>query len=143
ESKVKKCPAVIKYYTNEVTKHESVSCTTISALQRVRQLSRDNRIKKRRAWLLLGWSAYPAIGGGSEITFQPFVPRLSVIEGFLALTSPERFGSLKWQYRGVSYLIFACREYNSAAISDCITLVNRLVYDSKRSRASAADSVLI
>ncbi|KAG8252341.1 hypothetical protein J6590_059907 [Homalodisca vitripennis] len=26
-------------------------------VQRVRQLSRDNRIKQRRAWLLLGWVA--------------------------------------------------------------------------------------
>ncbi|KAG8293436.1 hypothetical protein J6590_016395 [Homalodisca vitripennis] len=32
--------------------------------------------------------ACPAIGGGSEVTFKPLVPRLSVIEGFLALTSP-------------------------------------------------------
>ncbi|KAG8281067.1 hypothetical protein J6590_066726 [Homalodisca vitripennis] len=33
-------------------------------------------------------STCPAIGGGSEITFKPLVRRLSVIEGFLALTSP-------------------------------------------------------
>ncbi|KAG8323289.1 hypothetical protein J6590_006294 [Homalodisca vitripennis] len=51
------------------------------------------------AWLLLGWvtaerscpckqPVCPAIGGGSEVTFKPLVPRLSVREGFLALTSP-------------------------------------------------------
>ncbi|KAG8275729.1 hypothetical protein J6590_080722 [Homalodisca vitripennis] len=34
--------------------------------------------------------ACPAIGGGSEVTFKPLVPRLSVREGFLALTSPAR-----------------------------------------------------
>ncbi|KAG8286315.1 hypothetical protein J6590_062818 [Homalodisca vitripennis] len=33
--------------------------------------------------------ACPAIGGGSEVTFKPFVPRLSVREGFLALTSTD------------------------------------------------------
>ncbi|KAG8274366.1 Protein apcdd1 [Homalodisca vitripennis] len=49
----------------------------------------DNRIKQRRAWLLFGWvtaerscpcqqPACPAIGGGSEVTFMPLVPRLSV-----------------------------------------------------------------
>ncbi|KAG8251091.1 hypothetical protein J6590_087737 [Homalodisca vitripennis] len=32
--------------------------------------------------------ACPAISGGSEVTFKPLVPRLSVREGFLALTSP-------------------------------------------------------
>ncbi|KAG8241269.1 hypothetical protein J6590_090278 [Homalodisca vitripennis] len=31
--------------------------------------------------------ACPAIGGGSEVTFKPLVPKLSVREGFLALTS--------------------------------------------------------
>ncbi|KAG8306712.1 hypothetical protein J6590_041320 [Homalodisca vitripennis] len=66
----------------------------------VRRLSQDNQIKQRRAWLLLGQvtaerscpckrPACPAIGGGSEVTFKPLVPRLSVREGFLALTSPE------------------------------------------------------
>ncbi|KAG8335086.1 hypothetical protein J6590_077163 [Homalodisca vitripennis] len=30
----------------------------------------------------------PAVGGGSEITFKPLVPRLNVRVGFLALTSP-------------------------------------------------------
>ncbi|KAG8307593.1 hypothetical protein J6590_016035 [Homalodisca vitripennis] len=67
----------------------------------VRRLSQDNQIKQRRAWLLLGQvtaerscrckrpaRACPAIGGGSEVTFKPLVPRLSVREGFLALTSP-------------------------------------------------------
>ncbi|KAG8319659.1 hypothetical protein J6590_086779 [Homalodisca vitripennis] len=29
-----------------------------------------------------------AVGGGLEVTFKPLVPRLSVREGFLALTSP-------------------------------------------------------
>ncbi|KAG8300281.1 hypothetical protein J6590_079628 [Homalodisca vitripennis] len=66
----------------------------------VRRLSQDNQIKQRRAWLLLGQvtaerscpckrPACPAIGGGSEVTFKPLVPRLSVREGFLALTSPD------------------------------------------------------
>ncbi|KAG8296205.1 Transmembrane channel-like protein 5 [Homalodisca vitripennis] len=65
----------------------------------VRRLSQDNQIKQRRAWLLLGQvtaerscpckrPACPAIGGGSEVTFKPLVPRLSVREVFLALTSP-------------------------------------------------------
>ncbi|KAG8279936.1 hypothetical protein J6590_093764 [Homalodisca vitripennis] len=68
-------------------------------LQWIRRLSQDNQIKQRRAWPLLGQvtaerscpykrSACPAIGGGSEVTFKPLVPRLSVREGFLALTSP-------------------------------------------------------
>ncbi|KAG8315319.1 hypothetical protein J6590_073373 [Homalodisca vitripennis] len=59
-------------------------------------------IKQRRAWLLLGWVAAerscpcnqptcPAIGGGSEVTFKPLVPRLRVRESFLALTSTGRF----------------------------------------------------
>ncbi|KAG8330864.1 hypothetical protein J6590_053318 [Homalodisca vitripennis] len=65
------------------------------------RLSQDNQIKQRRAWLLLGQvtterscpckrPACPAIGGGSEVTFKPLVPRLSVREGFLALTSPGK-----------------------------------------------------
>ncbi|KAG8303132.1 hypothetical protein J6590_018596 [Homalodisca vitripennis] len=65
------------------------------------RLSPDNRIKQRRAWLLLGWltaerscpckqSACPAINGGSEVTLKPLVSRLSVREGFLALTSPGK-----------------------------------------------------
>ncbi|KAG8262659.1 39S ribosomal protein L37, mitochondrial [Homalodisca vitripennis] len=52
----------------------------------VRRLSQDNQIKQRRAWLLLGQvtaerscpckrPACPAIGGGSEVTFKPLVPR--------------------------------------------------------------------
>ncbi|KAG8329288.1 hypothetical protein J6590_089990 [Homalodisca vitripennis] len=60
-------------------------------------ISRTMRIF--RAWLLLGWvtaerscpckqPACLTIGGDSEVTFKPLVPRLSVIEGFLALTSP-------------------------------------------------------
>ncbi|KAG8268530.1 hypothetical protein J6590_023908 [Homalodisca vitripennis] len=63
---------------------------------RVQLLSQDNWIKQRRAWLLLGWviakrscpckqPACPAIGRGSEVTFKPLIPRLSVREGFLAL----------------------------------------------------------
>ncbi|KAG8245052.1 hypothetical protein J6590_009128 [Homalodisca vitripennis] len=32
----------------------------------------------------------PAIGGGSKVTFTPLVPRLSVREDFLALTSPVK-----------------------------------------------------
>ncbi|KAG8305784.1 hypothetical protein J6590_062091 [Homalodisca vitripennis] len=69
----------------------------------VRRLSQDNQIKQRRAWLLLGQvtserscpckrPVCPAIGGGSEVTFKPLVPRLSVREGFLALTSPDLDG---------------------------------------------------
>ncbi|KAG8275830.1 hypothetical protein J6590_078170, partial [Homalodisca vitripennis] len=76
-----------------------IKCSNLSARKRVRRLSQDNQIKQRRAWLLLGWltaerscpckrPACPAIGGGSEVTFKPLVPRLSVREGFLALTSP-------------------------------------------------------
>ncbi|KAG8307281.1 hypothetical protein J6590_024927 [Homalodisca vitripennis] len=53
----------------------------------VQWLSQDNRIKQRRAWLLLGWMTAerscpckqptcPAIGGGSEVTFKPLVPSL-------------------------------------------------------------------
>ncbi|KAG8255605.1 hypothetical protein J6590_088651 [Homalodisca vitripennis] len=48
---------------------------------RVQRLSQDNRIKQRRAWMLLGWvtaerscpckqPACPAIGG-SDVTFKP------------------------------------------------------------------------
>ncbi|KAG8266685.1 hypothetical protein J6590_066253 [Homalodisca vitripennis] len=70
--------------------------------KRVQRLSQDNQIKVRRAWLLLGWvtagdpvlassqPAQPFIGGGSEVTFKPLVPRLSFKEGFLALTSPAK-----------------------------------------------------
>ncbi|KAG8268761.1 hypothetical protein J6590_019341 [Homalodisca vitripennis] len=64
-------------------------------IKRIQRLSQDNRIKQRRAWLLLGWvtaerscpckqSAFPAIADDSEVTFKPLVPRLSVREGFLA-----------------------------------------------------------
>ncbi|KAG8258309.1 hypothetical protein J6590_032238 [Homalodisca vitripennis] len=64
------------------------------------RLSQDNRIKQRRAWLLLGrmtaerscpckQPGYPAIGGGSEVTFKPLIPRF-VREGFLALKSPGK-----------------------------------------------------
>ncbi|KAG8284102.1 hypothetical protein J6590_003794 [Homalodisca vitripennis] len=77
---------------------------------RVRRLSQDNWIKQRRAWLLLGWvtaerpcpckqPACPAIGGGSEITFKPLAPRLSVREGFLALTSPGKIRHLYFTLR--------------------------------------------
>ncbi|KAG8284194.1 hypothetical protein J6590_003890 [Homalodisca vitripennis] len=61
-------------------------------MKRVQRLSQDNQIKPRRACQLLGWvtaerscpvPACPAIDGGSEATFRP---RLSVKEGFLALT---------------------------------------------------------
>ncbi|KAG8267477.1 SUMO1 sentrin specific peptidase 8 [Homalodisca vitripennis] len=64
------------------------------------QLTREtSTIKQRRAWLLFGQvtaerscpckrPACPAIGVGSEVTFKPLVPTLSVREGFLALTSP-------------------------------------------------------
>ncbi|KAG8319862.1 hypothetical protein J6590_082672 [Homalodisca vitripennis] len=62
-------------------------------------VSQDNRIKQRRAWLLLGrmiaerscpckQPACPAVGGGPDVTFKPLVPRLSVRESLLALTSP-------------------------------------------------------
>ncbi|KAG8331747.1 hypothetical protein J6590_035705 [Homalodisca vitripennis] len=55
--------------------------------------------------MLLGWvtaersypckqPACPAIGGGSEVTFKPLVPRLSVREGFLALASPGKIDIL-------------------------------------------------
>ncbi|KAG8300878.1 hypothetical protein J6590_065609 [Homalodisca vitripennis] len=53
-----------------------------------RGLSQDNQSKQRQAWLLLGWvtaerscpckqPACPAVGGCSEVTFKPLVPRLS------------------------------------------------------------------
>ncbi|KAG8300051.1 hypothetical protein J6590_085737 [Homalodisca vitripennis] len=62
-------------------------------------VQQDNKIKHRRAWLLLGWvtaerscpckqPACPAIGDGSEVIFKSLVLRLSVGEGLLALTSP-------------------------------------------------------
>ncbi|KAG8316513.1 hypothetical protein J6590_049639 [Homalodisca vitripennis] len=68
---------------------------------RIQRLSRDNWIKQSRAWLLLGWvaaerscpckqPACPAIGDGSEVTFKPLVPRLSVREDFLTITSPGK-----------------------------------------------------
>ncbi|KAG8243923.1 hypothetical protein J6590_035541 [Homalodisca vitripennis] len=55
----------------------------------VRRLSQDNQIKQRRAWPLLGQvtaerscpykrPACPAIGGGSEVTFKPLVPRVLI-----------------------------------------------------------------
>ncbi|KAG8262056.1 hypothetical protein J6590_061108 [Homalodisca vitripennis] len=66
-----------------------VYCARSRDFSTVQRLSQDNRIKLRRAWLLLGWMtaerscpckqpACPAIGGGSEVTFKPLVPRLSV-----------------------------------------------------------------
>ncbi|KAG8242228.1 hypothetical protein J6590_070062 [Homalodisca vitripennis] len=73
---------------------------TNGVVLRVQRLSQDNRrIKQRQAWLLLGCvtperscpckqPACPAVGGGSEVIFKLLVPRLSVREGFLALTSP-------------------------------------------------------
>ncbi|KAG8247734.1 hypothetical protein J6590_054848 [Homalodisca vitripennis] len=85
-------------------------------IKRVQRLSRDNRIKQRRAWLLLRWvtpersclckqPACPAIGGGSEVTFKPLVLRLCVREGFLALTSPGNNGETltvnQYRYRAI------------------------------------------
>ncbi|KAG8333744.1 hypothetical protein J6590_104263 [Homalodisca vitripennis] len=57
------------------------------AVSRVQPLSRDNRIKQRRAWLLLGLVAAerscpckqlacPAVGSCSEVTFRSMVLRL-------------------------------------------------------------------
>ncbi|KAG8278894.1 hypothetical protein J6590_011294 [Homalodisca vitripennis] len=51
-----------------------------------------------RVSLLLGWVTderscpinAPVGGGGSEVTSKPLVPRLSVREGFLAVTSPGK-----------------------------------------------------
>ncbi|KAG8273385.1 hypothetical protein J6590_021340 [Homalodisca vitripennis] len=40
------------------------------------------------AILSLQLFTYPAVGAGSEVTIKPLVLRLSVREGFLALTSP-------------------------------------------------------
>ncbi|KAG8289096.1 hypothetical protein J6590_003430 [Homalodisca vitripennis] len=84
---------------NDLLGHTTTSytTTTITVIQR---LSQDNQIKHRPVWLLLGWvtaerscsckqPACPAIGGGSEVTSKPLVPRLSVTKGFLALTPPE------------------------------------------------------
>ncbi|KAG8270428.1 hypothetical protein J6590_085222 [Homalodisca vitripennis] len=77
-------------------------------LSRTERASENNQVKQRRAWLLLGQvtaerscpckrPACPAIGGGSEVTFKPLVPRLSVREGFLALTSPAvKSGLASW-----------------------------------------------
>ncbi|KAG8271229.1 hypothetical protein J6590_068119 [Homalodisca vitripennis] len=75
-----------------------LNVTQRKVFQWVQRLSQDNRIKHRRAWVLLGWvtaersypckrPACPAIGCGSEVTFKPLVPRLSVRVGFLSLTS--------------------------------------------------------
>ncbi|KAG8284996.1 hypothetical protein J6590_090453 [Homalodisca vitripennis] len=77
--------------------------------KRVQRLSTDIRIKQRGAWLLLGWvtaerscpckqSACPVIGGGSEVTFKPLEPRLSVREGFLALNSPSKIRHLYFTF---------------------------------------------
>ncbi|KAG8324217.1 hypothetical protein J6590_097578 [Homalodisca vitripennis] len=45
---------------------------------RVQRLSQDNQIKRCRALLLLGLQPIcPAIGGGSEVTFKPLLPRLA------------------------------------------------------------------
>ncbi|KAG8261851.1 hypothetical protein J6590_064707 [Homalodisca vitripennis] len=72
----------------------SVACTSEEQKEdipldslRLQRLSQYNRIKQRRAWLLLRWltaeRSYPckqpaclAIVGGSEVTFKPLVPRL-------------------------------------------------------------------
>ncbi|KAG8248417.1 hypothetical protein J6590_040882 [Homalodisca vitripennis] len=40
-----------------------------------------------------------AIGGGSEVTFKPLVLRLSVREGFIALTSPSKIRHLYFTNR--------------------------------------------
>ncbi|KAG8252764.1 hypothetical protein J6590_049311 [Homalodisca vitripennis] len=69
-----------------------------SAVYRITGLSRGNRIKQRRAWLLLGWMtaerscpckqlACPAVDSGSEVTFKSLISKLSVREVFLALTA--------------------------------------------------------
>ncbi|KAG8306639.1 hypothetical protein J6590_042424 [Homalodisca vitripennis] len=57
------------------------------------QLSQDNRIKQRRARLLLGRPNYPSIDESLEVTFKPLVPRLRVREGeceFVASFLPPR-----------------------------------------------------
>ncbi|KAG8280609.1 hypothetical protein J6590_077602 [Homalodisca vitripennis] len=70
------------------------SCLSLNT--RVQWLSQDNRIKQRRAWLLLVWVTAerscpckqpfcPTIVGVSEVTFKPLVPRSSLREGFFAL----------------------------------------------------------
>ncbi|KAG8304481.1 hypothetical protein J6590_092507 [Homalodisca vitripennis] len=67
---------------------------------RVQRLSCDDRIKQRRAWMLLGWvtaerclckqPACPVIAGGSDVTFKLLVPWLCIRKCFLVLTSPEK-----------------------------------------------------
>ncbi|KAG8316467.1 hypothetical protein J6590_049591 [Homalodisca vitripennis] len=63
-----------------------------SVESRVQRLSCDQATKQRRPWLLLGWVTAkqscpskqpqqpicPAVDGGSEVTFKPLVPTLSV-----------------------------------------------------------------
>ncbi|KAG8259172.1 hypothetical protein J6590_017351 [Homalodisca vitripennis] len=69
--------------------HATTKCSGYSGL------SQDDRIKQRRAWLLLGWvtaerlcpckqSTCPTIGGGSEVTFKPLVPCFKCKRGLLS-----------------------------------------------------------
>ncbi|KAG8325547.1 hypothetical protein J6590_065431 [Homalodisca vitripennis] len=63
-----------------------LSAYLIKSIKWVKWLSQDNRVKQRRAWLLLGWvtaeRSYPckqpacsAVGGDSEVTFKPLIPK--------------------------------------------------------------------
>ncbi|KAG8246763.1 hypothetical protein J6590_077381 [Homalodisca vitripennis] len=76
----------------EVFRSKSFTGNTLKGNPRVQRLSQDNRIKQRRAWLLLGWvtperscpckqRACPAVGGGSKVIFMPFNTQVT---GFLS-----------------------------------------------------------
>ncbi|KAG8267092.1 hypothetical protein J6590_059135 [Homalodisca vitripennis] len=75
----------LKTERSERVQTKKIACVTYSAI----------------SVMLLGWvtaerswpckqPAYSAIGCGTEVTFKPFVPRLTVRDGFLAVTSPGK-----------------------------------------------------
>ncbi|KAG8262484.1 hypothetical protein J6590_052129 [Homalodisca vitripennis] len=89
---------------------------------RVQRLSQDNQIKQLTAERSCPHKpACPAIGGGSEVTFKPLVRRLSVREGFLALTSP---GKIRLRVAGPGNIPLLFKSSNRPQTKDIVKFVN-------------------
>ncbi|KAG8277264.1 hypothetical protein J6590_047138 [Homalodisca vitripennis] len=68
---------------------------------------------------VLASSCLPGVGGGSEVTFKPLVPRLSVRESFLALTSPGCEGYRLEVLEDIFLLLFL-RSEDYCEEKDCV-----------------------
>ncbi|KAG8304894.1 hypothetical protein J6590_083338 [Homalodisca vitripennis] len=106
-----------------------------ASIERQAGYNRYRRIKQRRAWLRFRWMtaerscpckqpSCPAIGGGSEVTFKPLVPKLSVREGVLALASPGlQFDSNYLRSLGSNIKTTRARSWGSRVMSSQSTEV--------------------